>query len=233
MVEIACFYLVILILNIVSEFKINVFNGIFQHSMIAEKIKNSPDPFFEFLKKQNRMEISILYHELVVGKPTSPIQLIMVSNLYCIPRKTRHEKVPRLEKSNLEHLTISVRFVKDRKEFNKEISSTQHLLQYLLDNIYETENESSLRDQMIHLWFIEMDVEFFVKSHSLTEIWQDNEVKYMAELQEKWVEKDWENKTPTNTLNGHKPSSLYQESDLQRTIPELAEHYFIDQNFSH
>tara|TARA_Y100000593_G_C4234322_1_gene298699 strand:- start:178 stop:870 length:693 start_codon:yes stop_codon:yes gene_type:complete len=181
-------YPIILSLTFLVRSRTQEFNTFYQRAVHSERIKNSPKVFYDLLKQQNKAHYSPLYHELVIGNPNAPIKLIIVSNLYCAPCKVQHEEVSRLVESNKEYLSVSMRFVKINKQFNKDISSTQYLLQYWWDNIHNTEKESSLTEQLIHSWFSEMNVESFASSHPLKELKLSNEVKAMAELQEKWIE---------------------------------------------
>jgi hypothetical protein len=232
MILLTIFFIVILAFTYSVRNWIQEFNTIYQQSVLSERIKNSPKVFMDLLKEQNRVDFSSLSQELVIGNPTAPIKLIMVSNLYCAPCKVQHEEVARLIESNKEYLSVSMRFVKVRKQFNMDISSTQYLLQYWWENIYGTEKESSLTEQMIHSWFGKMNVQSFASSHPLKELKLDNEVKAMAELQEKWIEETGVAKTPTVFINGYELPSLYRIADLHRMIPELAEYYFIEQTLN-
>lgn len=228
----AIFYPVILTLTYLVRSRTREFNTIYQRAVQSERIKNSPKVFYDLLKQQNKVNYSSLNHELVIGNPNAPIKLIIISNLYCAPCKVQHEELARLVESNKEYLSVSMRFVKVKKQFNKDISSTQYLLQYWWENIYGTENESSLTEQMIHSWFSEMNVESFASSHPLKELKLSNEVKAMAEWQEKWIVETGVTKTPTIFINGYELPSLYTIADLQRLLPDLAEYYFLENQHS-
>lgn len=223
----AIFYPIILSLTYLVRSRIQEFNTIYQRAVHSERIKNSPKVFYDLLKQQNKAHFSPLNHELVIGNPNAPIKIIIVSNLYCAPCKVQHEEVSRLVESNKEYLSVSIRFVKVNKQFNKDISSTQYLLQYWWENIYNTEKETSLTEQLIHSWFSEMNVESFASSHPLKELKVSNEVKAIAELQEKWIEETGVLKTPTIFINDYELPSLYTIADLQRILPDLAEYYFL------
>lgn len=224
----AIFYPIILSLTYLVRSRIQEFNTIYQRAVHSERIKNSPKVFYDLLKQQNKAHFSPLNHELVIGNPNAPIKIIIVSNLYCAPCKVQHEEVSRLVESNKEYLSVSIRFVKVNKQFNKDISSTQYLLQYWWENIYNTEKETSLTEQLIHSWFSEMNVESFASSHPLKELKVSNEVKAIAELQEKWIEETGVLKTPTIFINDYELPSLYTIADLQRILPDLAEYYFLE-----
>jgi len=224
----AIFYPIILLLTYLFRSRTQEFNTIYQRAVHSERIKNSPKVFYDLLKQQNKAHFSPLNHELVIGNPNAPIKIIIVSNLYCAPCKVQHEEVSRLVESNKEYLSVSMRFVKVNKQFNKDISSTQYLLQYWWENIYNTEKESSLTEQLIHSWFSEMNVESFASSHPLKELKLSNEVKAIAELQEKWIEETGVSKTPTIFINDYELPSLYTIADLQRILPDLAEYYFLE-----
>ncbi|MAN87622.1 MAG: hypothetical protein CL555_12545 [Algoriphagus sp.] len=225
-------YPIILSLTFLVRSRTQEFNTFYQRAVHSERIKNSPKVFYDLLKQQNKAHYSPLYHELVIGNPNAPIKLIIVSNLYCAPCKVQHEEVSRLVESNKEYLSVSMRFVKINKQFNKDISSTQYLLQYWWDNIHNTEKESSLTEQLIHSWFSEMNVESFASSHPLKELKLSNEVKAMAELQEKWIEEIGVSKTPTIFINDYELPSLYTIADLHRILPDLAEYYFLENQHS-
>lgn len=228
----AIFYPIILSLTYLVRSSTQEFNTIYQRAVHSERIKNSPKVFYDLLKQQNKANYSPLNHELVIGNPNAPIKLLIISNLHCAPCKVKHEEVTRLLESNREYLSVSMRFVKVIKQFNKDISSTQYLLQYWWENIYNTEKESSLTEQMIHSWFSEMNVESFANSHPLKELKLSNEVEAMAELQEKWIEENGVSKTPTIFINDYELPSLYTVADLQRLLPVLAEYYFLEKQAS-
>lgn len=73
-----------------------------------------------------------------------------------------------------------------------------------------------------------MNVESFASSHPLKELKLSNEVKAIAELQEKWIEETGVSKTPTIFINDYELPSLYTIADLQRILPDLAEYYFLE-----
>jgi protein-disulfide isomerase len=77
-----------------------------------------------------------------------------------------------------------------------------------------------------------MNVESFASSHPLKELKLSNEVKAMAELQEKWIEEIGVSKTPTIFINDYELPSLYTIADLHRILPDLAEYYFLENQHS-
>lgn len=181
----------------------------------GNRVKHSVAVFTHLLLKQKKVDDLPFEKEMRVGNPDAPIQIIMVSNLYCDPCKLKHEVVDQLAAIYPDSVSVSFRFVRS----GKNEGSVRHLLAYWAENIYAKEDESDNTMKLMHDWFAWWDFAKFDKQHPIetAEIHEKLAAQHYA-----WIDKAEVGLTPTFFVNGYELPKEYVIDDLLAMASSLA-----------
>lgn len=221
----AFIYPIILGITYVARNNMEEINESYLSMFRASRIKNSPEVFNFLLRQQKKVDFTTVVQEMVIGNRNAPVQIIFVSNLYCTPCKVMHEEASLIVNLNPRDVAITFRFVKVRKNFNENISTSQYIFQYWLENIYGKQDESNLTNIMLHNWYGQMDIIKFSENHRI--IGEISEDVYKIEaIHEAWIDEAKVVRTPTIFINGYELPSTYNLEDLKILILGLRESNF-------
>ncbi|MDY8138212.1 thioredoxin domain-containing protein [Aquimarina sp. 2201CG5-10] len=193
----------------------------FKYKRIAESVS----VFSYLLLGQRMVKTTPIPKEIILGNPSAPVKIIMVSNLYCTPCKLQHEIIDELLVTYPEKVNITLRFLMSGKDDNQKITSSHYLISYWLKKVHNKERETNMAMKMLHDWFEMMDLDKFKERYPLDAEDLNEESKYIEEEHFKWVEESGIEKTPTFFINGHLLPEAYSLENLASVIPELAENF--------
>lgn len=176
------------------------------------RFKNNPVVFEALLKEQRRVDTTPFEHELQLGNPDAPMQILVACNPYCGPCAQAHEALHELV--NGSDIGLTIRFtVKTEDREDKKTQAVQYLLQ-LLHYSSTIQKRKALLD-----WFALMDYETFVTEWPLTGNTTDVALQLFQHTQ--WT-KDAEIKfTPSVFINGMELPKQYQITDLKGVLRHL------------
>ncbi len=181
------------------------------------RIKNNANVFNYLLRQQRKINTKLMDHEVTMGNPEAPVQIIMISNLYCKPCKDQHSVIGKMLNNFPDKINVALRFV-----VSKDKDSNHYLILYWLKFIHHKKDESALTLKLIHDWYTLMDLEKFKNKYPLgkeehVEIAEDIEVRHL-----KWINHLSIAMTPTFFVNGYQLPKGYTLQDLFALIPSLA-----------
>jgi protein-disulfide isomerase len=184
----------------------------------GNRVKHSVPVFTQLLMQQKKVDDRPFEMEMRTGSPDAPIQIIMVSNLFCNPCKLKHEVVDQLVGMYPDKVSVAFRFVKS----GRDEESVGHLLAYWAENIYAKENESDNTMKLMHDWFAFWDFEKFKQQYPIetTEAHEQLAARHYA-----WINKAEVVFTPTFFINGHELPKEFVIDDLLAMAPSLADSF--------
>jgi hypothetical protein len=175
------------------------------------------------LYQQPQVDSSDFEQELVLGSDNAAVDLIIASNLYCIPCKKEHEQVIALLSLYPNLLRVRYRLILSGNDLGRFPTTNQYLLQYWLTHIWKQPDERSRTAHLLNEWYEDRDFEHFKSSHP-TDFTGDYSLSTrMATKHFQWAKQNKIMRTPSIYLNGYLLPSSYQLADLVLLIPNLAE----------
>jgi uncharacterized membrane protein len=187
------------------------------------RFKRNPEIFMTLLRQQQSVDTSAFEHDLQLGNPRGPVQLIAVVNLFCPPCAAAHAVLHELMETHKGMIGLTVRLVvrTDRTE-DKKYLATAHLLQYFLENAEGLKGKprALLARQIVADWFAQPDYLKFRNSHPVK---GKSDVSQLLAEHEQWCVKADVNFTPTLFVGGFRAPGQYSLRDLSLIIPSLSE----------
>lgn len=183
----------------------------------GNRVKHNARVFTYLLEQQKRIDDRPFEKEMRVGSPAAPIQITMVSNLYCNPCKLKHAVVDQLVAMYPDKVSVTLRFVKS----GKDVGSVGQLLGYWHQAIHGKEGEFQNTADLMHDWFEIWDLQKFIKKYPL--IPNDAEVEKLETQHYAWIADTEVNQTPTFFINGYGMPKEYLIDDLLAMIPSFAD----------
>jgi protein-disulfide isomerase len=183
----------------------------------GNRVKHSVLVFTQLLVQQKKIDNLHFENEMRVGSPDAPLQIIMVSNLYCNPCKEKHAIVDQLLALYSNQVSVTFRFVKS----GKDPESVGHLLGYWQQSILAQENETEKVMALMHDWFELWDLQKFMKKYPVRN--KVDELMQLEAAQYAWIEGAGVSHTPTFFINGHELPKEYVIDDLLAIAPGLAD----------
>jgi uncharacterized membrane protein len=182
----------------------------------GNRVKHSVPVFTQLLWQQKKIDSQSFENEMRVGSPNAPIQIIMVSNLYCNPCKEKHAIVDQLLALYPNHVNVTFRFVRS----GKAPESVSHLLGYWQQSILAQENEAENLTALMHDWFELRDLQKFMKKYPVKD--KVDKVIQLGAKQYLWIEGAGVPYTPTFFINGHELPKEYMIDELLAMVPGFA-----------
>jgi protein-disulfide isomerase len=188
----------------------------------GNRVKHSIQVFTQLILEQKKVDDRPFENEMRVGNPAAPIQIIMVSNLYCNPCKEKHAIVDQLVTMYPDKVNVAFRFIKSGNDLVYKTETLYHLLGLWLQNIYGHANEQQETKTLMHEWFTIWDLQKFEKKFPLA---PRNRVEIEGLVAEHyaWVDANGIQYTPTFFVNGYQLPKEYVIDDLLAITPELAD----------
>jgi len=186
----------------------------------ANRVKHSVEVFNYFLMKQKMIDTSPFELEMLLGSPTAPIKVVMVSNLYCNPCKEKHKVVEELISMYPNKVSVALRFVRSRPDTVGELNSGSYLLGAWLTHCAGREHESEMTGMLVHDWFEIWDLNEFSKKYHVDEH-QLTLCKNLEETHHAWTQQAEVYLTPTFFVNGFQLPKEYSLDDMLSMVPSL------------
>ncbi|MCG2588221.1 vitamin K epoxide reductase family protein [Rhodohalobacter sulfatireducens] len=196
----------------------------------ANRVKYSPKVFTQLLSKEKRVDTSPFEKELLIGKPDTPIQIIMAASLGCGPCKDGFEKAVQLVERWPDTVNLSIRLFLDNYKKGDEINSPGgYILNVWLQNIYGQKNQSDRTVWLLQNWYDSMynfvRLDDFKKRHpieSSERVSYDQNIN-IIDLHADWFKREEIHITPTFFINSCKLPKGYRIDDIKNLMPALIE----------
>ena len=189
------------------------------------RAKNSLPLFTGALLEQPRADTSDFDQEMVLGNPEAPLEIILVSSLFCAPCKKAHEQLERLVALYPDQLKVRIRLVISALDAGRFPTATQYVLHYWLSNVWGGPDESQRTAALLHEWYEAMDLARFAATHA-ADFTGDYALSTRLGTQHYlWAKGHRISRTPTLFLNGYSLPAAYRLDDLKLLIPGLAEFF--------
>jgi protein-disulfide isomerase len=201
---------------LLTKAKIEYANQLSEVGANGNRVKHSVQVFTQLLSQQRKVDTQPFQSDMRVGNPNAPIQIIMVSNLFCKPCKLKHSVVNQLIAMYPDKMSFIFRFVKSGREED----SLAHLLSHWEEKIHKEDNENGNTLSLLHDWFELWD---FVKFKKKYPIQMTGASLQLASQHSSWIEKSEVRLTPTFFVNGHEMPKEYSIDDLLAMTPSLAD----------
>ena len=221
-------FFIILTVICITKYYFEAFNKILQSESQALRVKNNPIIFAQMLSQQRKVDVSPFKQEIRIGNINAPVQILVVSSLFCRPCQRHHSLISQLVTMYPDILCITFRFVRnyvaDGTPSGKPITA-QYLIQYWLETVFNEPNESEKTEDLMNSWFDLMSMSRFKKSHFLdkTDIQLDDKSEAIENLHNEWQVRTNIASTPTTFINGYLMPKEYTAEDLKALIPGLSE----------
>jgi len=188
---------------------------------IAKQVKHDPEVFTQMLLQQEKADVTPFSHEMTVGNPDAPVNILMAANLHCNPCRQAFDTVRQILASYSNLVQFSIRFTPGMRKTIGELSASTYLIRYWQEHIFGQEDETGCTEKLLADWYESMDPEVFLKSHMADDIMENNGTQ-LAEQHYRWVEEQEIVRTPTFLINGYEMPERYQAKDLINMIPGMA-----------
>lgn len=182
--------------------------------------------FKSLLLKERSVDRRPFEQEITIGQTNVPVNVLMVTNLFCKPCKRKFRSLVALAESFPEKVSISIRLVFS----NSNPEAVMYFLQYWLENIHDKPKESSNTIRMFNEWFLLMDFKKFSEKHKAREEHKGNEI---GRIHYEWAVKNNIARTPTVFINGYELPPQYDIDDLEHVIAGLTEELENEQHSLH
>ncbi len=183
----------------------------------GNRVKHDARVFSYLLEQQKKIDDRPFEKEMRVGSPDAPIQIIMVSNLYCNPCKLKHAVVDQLLAMYPDKVSVVFRFVRS----GKDVASVGQLVGYWHQAIQGKEDESQQTVDLMHDWFDLWDIEKFMKKYPVKAV--DTRGAKLEAQQYAWIEAVGIRQTPTFFINGYELPKEYVIDDLLVMVLSLSD----------
>ncbi|MEG0518040.1 MAG: thioredoxin domain-containing protein [Bacteroidales bacterium] len=204
MVISACYIIAILGTNILIS-KLNTGKTIQTLQQTINSIKADENVFAALLKKQPFHEINDCNSVIRFGNANSPLQLTILSNLYCNPCAKMHKRIEQLLQKTNNNFGVQYIF----SAFKEESNSTS---KYLIAKCLSNQTGSTM--QILNDWFEkgkDLHDDYFANMDLSIE---SPDVENEFQKHESWRKKSQIRATPTVLVNGYQMPDSYKIEDL-------------------
>jgi hypothetical protein len=182
------------------------------------RLMYSPVTFSNLLYSQKRMAIRQFKHEIRLGNPTSPVKILMVSNLNCNPCKKALGPLFELLSVYPDRVSVSIRFVHP-KPGHSGSSELLYVLNHWLQDLKGKPDELTKLQDMLTAWQHSSDSNFQARNGNGI----SPEAIELEKEHYQWTESLNLEKTPAFYVNGYELPSIYNVEDIVHLVPFLAE----------
>ena len=208
----------VMLKNLVSEnYKLS------KSEISSLRIKHNASSFVYALSSTNKVDLSVFENEMAIGNIEAPIQMLMVSNLFCAPCKEKYALVSKLISLYPNQFRVVFRFILSGADLGYSPTALEYIIMYWYQNVKDTLNESQKVNYLITEWFKIMDINEFMKKFPLANKNYSNESKSLAMAHYNWVDKNNITRTPTFFINNYIFPKNYNLDDIISMAPGIAE----------
>jgi len=187
------------------------------------RFKNNSHTFITILKTQRRVNTGVFTHDLQIGNPDAPIQLVVACGPFCSPCARMHEILEELLTKHADELGLTIRFaVKANETDNKRVQAVSYMLQYIKQHteyMHRAEKRGIIKT-ILHDWYTNMNYEDFMQKN-IVKVPLD--VSNWLEDHETWSSESKIEFTPTLFINGYEFPRAYDVEDLALMLRGLKE----------
>ena len=179
------------------------------------KWKRNLEIFQTLLYKQTHVNTKLPSNPVIFGSIDAPLQFTIVSNPFCQPCAIAHQQLALLFRKYPDLLSISVIFFvrgESKKEDGRMIA---------IENILKATVAGENKEQILHDWFGDMDLEKFKAKYS--GIMQNTDISLALLEYQEWTAKNYIPHTPLVYLNGHQIPQQYALHELGSFVVELSD----------
>jgi uncharacterized membrane protein/glutaredoxin len=175
-----------------------------------DKFKYNPALFNRLLNEENKYELPLATHSLMIGNPEAENIITMVSNPYCQPCAKAHKALDEWM-ANRVNVKLQVIFNTGNHPQDKKAEVASHLMSL------QTDTDHSTLKKALNDWYgqKQKNYEDWAKAHPKT---KDVITSEALNKQNQWCTLTEITGTPTLFLNGRKLPKNYQPEDLKYFI---------------
>ncbi|RSK43177.1 vitamin K epoxide reductase family protein [Hymenobacter rigui] len=192
------------------------------------RTKNSVPLFTTLLQQQSRADDWEFNQEMVFGAADAPIDIIMVSNPYCVPCQRTHAQLDRLLALFPELIKVRLRLTGSNADVGRFPTTTQYVLQHWLTHVRGQEDECLRTAEMLRAWYHTMNLDSFAATHPADFTGDYSSSTHLLTRHYAWNRQQGITRTPTLFVNGYLLPPGYAAEQLVLLLPGLAE-YFLTQ----
>lgn len=171
------------------------------------KFKRDPEVFLTLLLRQRKVNTAFWEHEIVLGNPDAPLQLMVACNPYCWPCANAHKQLEELLKLYPTKICIGIRFtIRTTNVSDRKLVAASSIASAFIGG-----NRNAVDE-----WFLQMDLEAFDQLHSKGA--DEYLVKSVLQRHEDWAKEAMISHTPTVFMNSYELPKQYRINDLQSMI---------------
>lgn len=193
--------------------------------LALQRAKNSVATFTTLLQQQPQADTRPFGQEMALGTPGAPVEIIMVSNPYCVPCQQQHAVLTQLLALYPEQLHVRFRLTVSHADTGRFPNTTQYLLQHWLSHGWGAPDERQRTARVLHDWYETMDLTRFAASHPADFTADYSLSTQLGTEHYVWVKKNGITRTPTLFINGYRLPAAYKLADLKLMLPSLADFF--------
>ncbi len=178
-----------------------------------EKWKRNPEIFKLLTMEQSPCNTLIPDNLFYFGKKTAPLHITMVTNPYCKPCASAHQKLAELFKRNTEEISFSIVFTPGNG------TDTSDKKYVAVENILSAVGDGNALE-ILHDWFHSMNIDEWQAKYPPSPLLPNNEIllKRFAE----WTVLNRPAFTPAIYLNGYLLPKLYNLEDISGFLFDIS-----------
>lgn len=183
------------------------------------RFKKNKELLLHLLANQKKVEATPFRHEISIGDPDAPLQIIAASNPYCNPCSKAHAVLDELADQYSNQIGISFRFLVDTTDVEK-TAATTYIFQSLaaLDAALSRQEKENDTRKILRDWFDEKHLDAFKKKHPLPFV---PDVREQLNDNGRWAFENNIDYTPAIFINGSQLPPQYTYSDLPLIVDGL------------
>ncbi|SEL54380.1 Protein-disulfide isomerase [Chitinophaga rupis] len=192
-------------------------------SLPLMRFKRDPEVFLAVLEKGIQVDTTAFDHDLQLGDPFAPLQVMVACNPYCAPCAKAHQQLNEILSAYGDVVGITIRFLADADEpSDARTVAARYILQYWLEKAerLNAPEKSMLARTLLDDWFAHMDYETFAKKYPAS---PSPQADVLLAQHAAWCGINAIVATPAIFLQGYALPKHYNLTDLKKLIPPLSE----------
>lgn len=210
----------VFVLALVSTLWLYIINPLLQSKrelkkkiILLARLKNNVAVFNSLLKQQKKVNIAPFAHDIQIGNPHSPVQIMVACATHCGPCAEAHKILKETLAEN--NVGCTIRFCADLA-YKEDVR--MQTLEYILKLIVNS--SPAQKGNILHNWYSLMDFEKFKSFYPLP---LEADVLNQLEDHEQWTNKSEIKFTPTLFINGYEWPKQYSRMDMPEIVKQLIE----------
>jgi uncharacterized membrane protein len=188
-----------------------------------KRFKRDPNILIALLEKGRSVDITPFEHDLQLGNPSAPLQLLVICQPYCAPCAKAHVKLNKILAVHGDSIGVTIRFIVNAEQQNdNRTSAVRYILQYWLEKAEHVSGSAKavVTRQVLDHWFEHMNYEIFTKNNVVSEA---RDINALLSRHGHWCAANRIRATPTIFLQGKELPSQYDLNELNHFIPNVLE----------